>query len=102
MKTEMDTEKDLFEIEEETAEDSKADQGEKKTESKSKTEDASKEENEPVKDAALAAYHTEKEAEEEEDLLSLHSNFEYDKKGKKKRIQSFRKLCKHGSHGRGS
>ena len=67
MKTEMDTEKDLFEIEEETAEEPKADQGEKKTESKSKTEDASKEENRPVKDAALAAYHTEKEAEKEKD-----------------------------------
>ena len=41
-----DTEKDLFEIEEETAEEPKAGQGEKKTESKSKTEYASKEENE--------------------------------------------------------
>ena len=71
MKTEMDTEKDLFEIEEETAEEPKADQGEKKTESKSKTEDASKEENEPVK---YSAYHTEKEAEKE-------------------RIQSFKESC---------
>ena len=60
-----DTEKDLFEIEEETAEEPKAGQGEKKTESKSKTEDASKEENEPVKDAALEAYDTEKEVEKE-------------------------------------
>ena len=82
MKTETDTEKDLFEIEEETAVEPKADQVEKKTESKSKTEDASKEENEPVKDAAQK------------------------RRRKKKRIQSLqeriRKLCKHGSHGRGS